>query len=221
MKVLITLGPTQEPIDSVRYITNASSGKMGAALAKESIARNYETTIVSGPVNLRLPDKAKILPVRTAKEMIETSLNELRNNYDIFISTAAIADYSPEVQRGKIKSGIKDMRVRLIPNPKLTSRVRENFPELFIVAFKAEYDVPEEELLEFARLKLEKEDLDLVIANDIKKSGFGSDTTEVYLITKEKEVTYMPPNLKDNISMDIWKIIDKEMFSERGGFIED
>jgi len=211
MKVLITLGPTQEPIDSVRYITNASSGKMGSALAKEAIVRGYGTTIVSGPVNLKLPDRAKILPVRTANEMIETSLDELKRNYDIVISTAAIADYSPEVQRGKIKSNTKDLKIILRPNPKLTRLVRENFPDIFIVAFKAEYNVSEDKLIESARLKLEKEKLNLVIANDIKKSGFGSDTTEIYLINKEKDITYIPLNSKDNIAKDIWEIIDKEM----------
>jgi len=211
MKVLITLGPTQEPIDSVRYITNASSGKMGSALAKEAIVRGYGTTIVSGPVNLKLPDRAKILPVRTANEMIEMSLDELKRNYDIIISTAAIADYSPEVQMGKIKSNIEDLKIILRPNPKLTRLVRENFPDIFIVAFKAEYNVSEDKLIESARLKLEKEGLNLVIANDIKKSGFGSDTTEIYLINKEKDINYIPLNSKDNIAKDIWEIIDKEI----------
>jgi len=210
MKVLITLGPTQEPVDSVRYITNASSGKMGSALAKEAILRGYETTIVSGPVDLRLPDRAKILPVRTAKEMIETSMDELRDNYDIFISAAAIADYSPEAHPGKIKSNIKDLKIILKPNPKLTWLVRENFPGIFIVAFKAEYNVSEDKLIESARLKLEKENLNLVIANDIKKSGFGSDTTEVYLIDK-KSINYIPLNSKNNIARKIWEIIDREM----------
>jgi len=211
MKVLIILGPTQEPIDSVRYITNASSGKMGSALAKEAIVRGYGTTIVSGPVNLKLPDRAKILPVRTANEMIEMSLDELKRNYDIIISTAAIADYSPEVQMGKIKSNIEDLKIILRPNPKLTRLVRENFPDIFIVAFKAEYNVSEDKLIESARLKLEKEGLNLVIANDIKKSGFGSDTTEIYLINKEKDINYIPLNSKDNIAKDIWEIIDKEI----------
>lgn len=210
MKVLITLGPTREPIDEIRFITNASSGKMGSMLAKEAISRGYETTIVSGPVNISLPDKAKILPVRTAGEMIETSLNELRSSYDIFISTAAIADYSPEFREGKIKSGTRDIRIKLMPNPKLTRLARENFPNLFIVAFKAEYNVSADKLAESAHLKLKREDLNLVIANDIKKCGFGSDMIEVYLVNKEGRVTYMPLNSKDNIAEGVWDFINEE-----------
>ncbi|HDH40844.1 MAG TPA: hypothetical protein ENG12_00315, partial [Candidatus Altiarchaeales archaeon] len=85
-----------------------------------------------------------------------------------------------------------------------------NFPGIFIVAFKAEYNVSEDKLIESARLKLERENLNLVIANDIKKSGFGSDTTEVYLINK-KNINYIPTDSKDNIAREIWEIIDREM----------
>ena len=113
MKVLITLGPTQEPIDEVRYITNASSGKMGAALAREAINRGHKTTIVAGPVAIELPMNAKIIRVRTAKEMTDESLKELEHGYDVLVSTAAIADYSPEFCSGKIKSGGGDLTLTL------------------------------------------------------------------------------------------------------------
>jgi phosphopantothenoylcysteine decarboxylase/phosphopantothenate--cysteine ligase len=220
MKVLITLGPTQEPIDSVRYITNASSGKMGSALAKESIVRGYETTIVSGPITLKLPDGARILPVRTAGEMIETGLDELRKGYDIFISTAAIADYSPELNDGKIRSGIDNLEIRLVPNPKLTMLARKNFPGLFIVAFKAEYGVSENELRSAARLKLENEGLDMVIANDIMERVFGSDTSDVHVAIRGGKITHLPLNSKETIARGIWGIIDAE-FHQGGDPIED
>lgn len=181
---------------------------MGSALAAEAVARGYETTVVSGPVNINLPDRVKILPIRTAREMIETSLNELRNDYSIFISTAAIADYSPDPLEGKIKSNTPDLDIKLRLNPKLTKQVKENFPRMLVVAFKAEYNIPENRLIESARLKLKEENLDLVIANDLGKTGFGSDSIEVYITTREEKITYMPLNSKDNIARDIWGIIE-------------
>ena len=210
MKVLITLGPTQEPIDVVRFISNASSGKMGAALAREAVKRGYEVTLVSGPVNIRLPEDARILRVKTAGDMISTSLTELRDNYDLFISTAAIADYSPvKIDDEKIKSGKEIMEIKLMPTPKLTREVRINHPNLFIAAFKAEYNLTEKELIERARSKLNEEHLNLVVANDLKKNNFGSDSTEVIIINKKK-IIHLPRDTKGNIAEGIWKVIDKE-----------
>ncbi len=211
MKVLITLGPTQEPIDSVRYITNASSGKMGVALAEEAIRRGYEVTLISGPVNIRLPKNSKIFRVRTAKDMISTTLNELQNNYDLLISTAAIADYTPvKIKDKKIKSGKEILGIELVPTKKLTKEVRKNFPYLFIVAFKAEYDLTEKELIERARSKLREEHLNLVVANDLKKNGFGSDTTEVIVINKKGDRFHLSRDTKGDIAKGIWRIVDKE-----------
>ncbi|MBN2014986.1 MAG: phosphopantothenoylcysteine synthase [Candidatus Altiarchaeota archaeon] len=214
MRVLITLGPTQEPIDEVRYITNASSGKMGTALARESIKRGYETTIVSGPVDIRLPGKAKILKIRTAEEMTKATLKELDRGYDIFISTAAIADYSPGSHKGKIRSSTEELTITLKANPKLTRKVREKFPGLFIVAFKAEYNVLKDSLIESAWSKLKKEGLDLIVANDLQKVGFGGDKTEVYVVNKRKKIDYIPLKTKNNIAKDIWAAINKE---KKGG----
>ncbi len=211
MKVLITLGPTQEPIDAIRYITNASSGKMGAALAKESVSRGYETTIVSGPVNIKLPGKARVLRIRTAEEMRETSLKELKRGYDIFISTAAIADYTPVFHEGKIKSGKPDWIIKLRENLKLTRCVKERFPELFVVAFKAEYNTSKESLVESAWSKLKCEGLDMIVANDLKNTYFGDNKTEVYIINKEKKIIYIRPKSKNNTAKDIWKSIEYEV----------
>jgi len=96
MKVLITLGPTQEPIDPIRHITNPSSGKMGLAVVKEGIDRGHDITVVLGPVQIPMPGEVKVYRVRTAQEMTNRVLNELKENYDIFICTAAIADYTPQ-----------------------------------------------------------------------------------------------------------------------------
>lgn len=211
MKILITLGPTQEPIDAVRYITNASSGEMGAELARESIFRGNKTTIISGPIEIPLPSDAKIIKVRTADEMINSTMKELRKNYQIFISAAAIADYTPErVEKGKIKSGKDNLILKLKPTPKLTGLARIKFPDLFIVAFKAEYGISKKELMERAKGKLGKENLNLIIANDVKKNKFGSDKTEVFIIDKDKEI-HIPKNSKRAIARRIWDVIEEKI----------
>ncbi|MEM4347820.1 MAG: phosphopantothenoylcysteine decarboxylase [Candidatus Altiarchaeota archaeon] len=217
MKVLITLGPTQEPLDSVRYITNASSGRMGKCLAEEAIKRNFSTTIVSGPVNLNLPEKAKIFHVRTAEQMIRRTILELKKGYDILISAAAIGDFTPvKVKEGKIKSE-KEIQLTLKPTPKLTKIAKEKFPEIFVVGFKAEYKPSREELIKKGFEKLISENLDLVIANDLSES-IGSKSCEVYLIDK-KEVEYLPLNAKEIIAKKIWdKVLDMLSKNESGKF---
>jgi len=211
-KVIITLGPTQEPIDSLRYITNSSSGRMGKALAVEAIRRNFEVTLISGPVVLELPkDAKKIFRVRTAEEMIKKTINELeKEEYAIFISSAAIADFSPaKVRKGKIKSNERGIQLKLKPNPKLTKLAKEKFPKLFVVGFKAEYDLRKEELIKKAMEKLISENLDLVVANDLKVS-IGGKSCEVYLVSKS-EVEYVPLNAKEIIAKNIWKKITEMM----------
>lgn len=209
MKVLITLGPTQEPIDDVRYVTTGASGKMGAALAKEALSRGHKVTIVAGPVSIELPCDAKILRVRTAKEMTSAALKELARGYDIFISAAAISDYTPAVKRkGKIKSGKGPLTIELAPTKKLTQDARKRFPSLYIVAFKAEYGVGEKELLKRAETKLQKEGLDLACANDIKKNGFGSDVNRITIIDKKCKITHLPENTKDVAAKGIWNEIE-------------
>lgn len=206
MKTLITLGPTQEPIDRIRYITNASSGKMGRALAEESLARKFSTTIISGTVNIKLPQKAKIFSVKTAQEMTEKTLQELENNYHIFISTAAIADFTPvKVKEGKINSE-KPPHIKLKSNPKLTKLVREKFPQLYMVAFKAEYGLSKEKLVKKAFEKMINEELNMVVGNDIKQNPLGSDENEVYLVMGNS-AEHLQKNPKQIIAKEIWERI--------------
>jgi len=191
MKILITMGPTQEPIDSVRFITNASSGKMGLALVEEARKRDHNITVVSGLVNIETPDGIKIIRVRTAEEMINSTLQELKRGYDLLISAAAIADYSPrEFRQGKMNSSKGEILLRLKPTPKLTKVVRENLPDLFIVAFKAEFNLHKNELLERAKAKLKKENLNLIIANDTGRNRFGSDRPRCGFLTGEGLSTF-------------------------------
>ena len=209
--MLITLGPTQEPIDSIRYITTGSSGKMGAALAEEAIRRGHKTTIVAGPVNISLPPDARVLTVKTAAEMTQITLKELKKGCDILISSAAIADYTPAKKaRGKIKSGQKNLKIELVPTHKLTREARKKFPHLYIAAFKAEHSVADKELIKSAEDKLHKESLNLIAANDIGLYKFGSDDNAVTLINKTGIIARTGKESKKKIAEKVWDIIEKE-----------
>ncbi len=209
--MLITLGPTQEPIDCVRCITTGSSGKMGAALAEEAIRRGHKTTIVAGPVNIPLPHDARVLTVRTAADMTQTTLKELEKGCDVLISSAAIADYTPaKKEPGKIRSGQKNLIIELAPTQKLTREARRKFPDLYIAAFKAEHSVTDKELIKRAEDKLRKESLDLIAANDIGLHKFGSDENAVTLINKTGIVARTGKEPKEKIAKRIWDVIEKE-----------
>ncbi|MCB1666831.1 MAG: bifunctional phosphopantothenoylcysteine decarboxylase/phosphopantothenate--cysteine ligase CoaBC [Porticoccaceae bacterium] len=179
-KVVITAGPTREAIDPVRYITNHSSGKMGYALAEAAVEAGAETILVSGPVNIPPPDRVTIIHVTSAEEMFEAAVNEARN-CDLFIASAAVADYRPAtVSRSKIKKSADTMTIELIRNPDIVSAVAALPERPFTVGFAAETSDVEN----YARSKLERKNLDLVIANDVsdKTIGFNSDDNEVLVI---------------------------------------
>jgi len=204
MRVLITAGPTQEPIDDVRYITDASSGKTGVALAKEAILRGHDVTLVHGPVSINLPNCKKI-GVRTTQGMLGAVIDEL-NDCGVFISTAAVSDYTPKKESGKIRSG-QELGLTLIPTPKIIDEVRKAFPDLFIVGFKAEFGLSRDELKAKAKEFLVQKKPDIVVANDIEKDAFGSDVSDVVIVDKEttKEFGRKP---KDELAYDIWNEIE-------------
>lgn len=207
MRILVTAGPTQEPIDSVRYITNASSGKMGFAVASEAKRRGHDVCLVCGPTPLPPPKGLRVIDVRTAEEMAEATVQELKKGCDVFVCAAAIADYTPEeVAEGKIKYGGR-LTLALKPTRKLTKLVRDAFKDLFIVAFKAEYDVAEDALVAAAYGKLSAEGLDLIVANDIGKNRFGSDESDV-LFVKASGVVGKAAGGKKAIARRLWDLIE-------------
>ncbi|MFH1836128.1 MAG: phosphopantothenoylcysteine decarboxylase [Methanobacteriota archaeon] len=184
MRILVTSGPTREYIDDVRFITNDSSGKMGFAVACEARDRGLDVCVVAGPTLIKPPTGVELISVKTSDEMIDETLRELSSGYDAFVCAAAISDFRVVGKSsGKIKSA-GELTLRLAPNRKLTSLSRERFPDLFIVGFKAEYCVSQEELVASAQAKLEKDRLDVIVANDIGVHEFGVDETEVKLIGK-------------------------------------
>ena len=186
-KVIITAGPTQEMIDPVRYISNKSSGKMGFSLAEEVKNQGALVTLISGPVNLKTPEKVKRHDVLSADEM-KTKVEELIEDCDIFISAAAVSDFKPkEIYKNKIKKkgNEKHLNLKMDKNSDILKVISEKNLNLKTVGFAAET----ENLLSNAKKKLSQKKLDLIVANDVsnKDIGFDSDENEVTLITKKEQ----------------------------------
>jgi phosphopantothenoylcysteine decarboxylase/phosphopantothenate--cysteine ligase len=172
-RALITAGPTREPIDPVRYISNRSSGKMGYGLAAAALRRGAEVTLISGPTALTPPPGAVFVPVQTAEEMREAVLQHLPSA-TVVIKAAAVADYRPkQAAAAKIK-GKRDLTLELTPNPDILAEVARYGTGAFIVGFAAEtHDVAAH-----ARAKLEAKGIDLLVANDVSQRGIGFDAEE-------------------------------------------
>ena len=187
-KVVITAGPTREALDPVRYISNHSSGKMGYALAAAAIEAGAYVTLISGPVALSIPGKCQGILVMSADEMQEAAL-EFAEGADIFIATAAVADYkAASVASEKIKSGDDKMTISLEKNPDIVSSVASTFEDLFVIGFAAESNDVET----YAKGKLEQKHLDAIVANDISRTdiGFNSDDNEVSWIDTDSTIVF-------------------------------
>lgn len=189
-KVLITAGPTIEPIDPVRYITNHSSGKMGFEIAKAVKERGGEALLISGPTNLEDPPGIETVHVNTAYEMYESVMKRI-SNVDIVIGAAAVADYRPEkFEKNKIKKGDDDLIIKLTRNPDIIYEIGKNKGNRILVGFAAET----ENLIEHAKEKIKKKNLDLIVANDvtIEGAGFLGDTNIIKIIDKNYNIKEYP-----------------------------
>lgn len=179
-KVVITAGPTREAIDPVRYISNHSSGKMGYALAEAAAEAGAETVLISGPVSLTPPERVRTIAVTSAEEMYKAALDEA-DGCQLFIASAAVADYRPvQASEQKIKKDADRMTIELVKNPDIVSAVAGLTNRPFTVGFAAETA----NLENYARGKLERKNLDLVIANDVsdRTIGFNSEDNEVLVV---------------------------------------
>ena len=180
-RVLVTAGPTREPLDPVRYISNRSSGKMGYGLAAAALRRSAGVTLISGPTALTPPPGAVFVPVQTAEEMREAVLQHL-SSATVVIKAAAVADYrAKQTAPAKIK-GKRDLTLELTPNPDILAEVAARRTDAFIVGFAAEtHDVAAH-----ARAKLEGKGIDLLVANDVSQQGIGFDAedNEVLLLDR-------------------------------------
>lgn len=182
--VLITAGPTQEPLDAVRYITNRSSGKMGYALAEEAAARGARVVLVSGPVHLAEPRGVQTIHVRTAVEMRKAVLDHLKDA-TMIIKAAAVADYHrSNPPRQKEKKTAARLSLELDPTPDILAEVGRQKGDRLLVGFAAETD----HLAEEARRKLETKNCDMIVANLVGDDlGFDSDDNEVLLVLRTGE----------------------------------
>ncbi len=173
LKVLISAGPTREPIDPVRYITNRSSGKMGYALAAAAANAGAEVTLISGPVNLALPDNVKAIQVETAMQMYEAVL-PAAVNHDIYIGAAAVADYSPMPMPEKIKKQDGQSQLLLHKTQDILAAVSALGQRPFTVGFAAET----ENLEQYALAKLKQKNLDMIAANWVGRDAGGFDSDQ-------------------------------------------
>lgn len=186
LSVMVTAGPTEEPIDPVRFITNRSSGKMGYAVAAAAAARGAKVTLVSGPVSLEAPAGVDLVPVRTACEMLDAA-KEPFSKSDIAVFTAAVADMRPAASaQHKLKKGAASdadllSRIELVENPDIlaTLAARKRAGQI-VVGFAAETD----DVLENARLKLDAKHADLIVGNQVGEGrAFGTEDNQAVLVT--------------------------------------
>lgn len=195
--ILITAGPTQEPIDAIRYITNRSSGKMGYALAREAASRGAEVILVTGPTHLVPPKEATVIQVKTALDMYEKVMSQYQDA-DIIIATSAVGDFRPaRVTQGKIKKK-ESLNLYLIGNPDILLELGKRKKGQLLVGFAAESD----NLPANARKKLKDKNLDLIVANKVE-DGFAKDTNKVVLLWDKNGRKALPVLPKEKVAKEI------------------
>ena len=190
VRVLVTAGPTREPLDPVRYISNRSSGKMGYAIAGAAAERGAQVTLVSGPVSIPVPDGVTVIDVMTAGEMHDVVMGCQADN-DVIIMLAAVADYrSAEISGSKIKKKDEQMMLRLEKNADILEELGGVKGDRLLIGACAETG----ELLKNARLKLERKNLDMMIANDVMQegAGFEVDTNIIRLLKRDGSIRDLP-----------------------------
>ena len=199
-KLLITSGRTREDIDPIRYLSNKSSGKMGYSLAQAAVDLGAEVTLVSGPTNLSVPDGLKeFISVDSAIHMYE-KVDEKFKDTDIFIACAAVADYRPkEYQDKKIKKSDLNLTIELVRNPDILFEMGKKKENQLLVGFAAETN----NIIENALKKLEKKNLDLIVANNA--STMGTDTNSIEIIRKDRSSTVINQKSKIELAYDILK----------------
>lgn len=204
--ILITAGPTRERLDPVRFLSNFSTGKMGYALARQAVAKGHRVTLISGPVSLEPPKGATTVNVESAAEMLEATLREAKN-VDVIIMAAAVADYRPaEISTEKMKKSSGDLVLRLERTKDILAELGKTKREgQLYVGFAAETS----DLLEKAKDKMARKNLDWIAANDVGKKdrGFAVDQNAVTLISKDGEVVDIDLAPKDAVAEKILDIV--------------
>ena len=210
--VIVTAGPTREPIDPVRYITNRSSGKMGYAIARAAAAEGANVVLISGPVNLPAPPGIKMHYVNTAQEMFDAT-HEHVADADIFVAAAAVADYRPvTVEKHKIKKKNETSRIDLVRCPDILASVAALHRPPFTVGFAAETEKVEEH----ARLKLNQKKLNMIVANQVGDDcGFDHDDNAAIVLWSNGKKDF-PKAAKSELARDLVELIAKLFDASRG-----
>ena len=207
MKILITAGPTREPIDPVRYLTNRSSGKMGYALAASAAKRGHQVTLISGPTALDIPDGVDFLPIESAEDMYQAVESHI-GRQDIAVFAAAVADYTPSIVADqKMKKSDDGLTLELKRTKDILGSARSVMDfKGSLVGFAAET----ENLEANARGKLERKGCDLVVANDVSRKdiGFDSSENEVLLVYPDRTET-LPKDSKDHLAYHLIELIEE------------
>ena len=207
LKLLVSAGPTHEPIDPVRFIGNHSSGKMGFALAEEAAKRGADVTLIAGPVSLETPDGVNRINVKTAQDMFDVCTSNF-DMQDIIIMAAAIADYAPiEVASEKLKKKAEDWHIELKKTKDVLAWIGENKKvNQKLVGFALETE--NEEANAFG--KLERKNLDIIVLNSLKDmgAGFQHDSNKVTIIDRNNKVTSFELKSKQDVAIDILDAIE-------------
>ena len=215
-RVLVTAGPTVEHIDPIRVITNRSSGKMGAKIAEETAERGAETTLILGPGNITPPKGVKTIRIESTEDLLSATVRELRRGrHDLVFAAGAPSDYRPaNASPTKLKTRKqKTVTLDLEATPKVIAEARRAQPGAFIVAFKTEYNVSNDQLISEAFEILSEKTADLVAANDVGHEGVGfqADTNELYVVDGEKRVTHIPLADKRDVARQLVDIAVKHL----------
>ncbi|MFX1577774.1 MAG: bifunctional phosphopantothenoylcysteine decarboxylase/phosphopantothenate--cysteine ligase CoaBC [Promethearchaeota archaeon] len=211
-RFLITAGPTLEYIDPIRIVTSKSSGRMGIEIAKAAYQRGADVTVVYGHGTVSPPQNVKVIAVETTQEMYDAVISELSTEkFDVLISAAAVADWKPKTQRKKKvpTARRKTLSVTFQPTQKIVDAVKGVQDSIILVLFKAEHDVSDQELVLRAHKRLVKAKADLIVANDVGREGVGfqTNTNEVFVIDKTKQVIHLPKASKAKLARKLIDII--------------
>ncbi|MEW9094035.1 MAG: bifunctional phosphopantothenoylcysteine decarboxylase/phosphopantothenate--cysteine ligase CoaBC [Clostridiaceae bacterium] len=208
-KVLVTAGPTLAPIDPVRYITNRSTGKMGYAIAEEARDRGAEVILISGPTNLKEPFGVKTIQINTNKEMYDEVI-KYYDSQDIVIKSAAVADYKPKsYSEKKIKKSRDEFHLEFVQDMDILKSLGEIKKKQILVGFAAE----SHDLMENAQSKLERKNLDYIVANDITGEGIGfaSEDNKVSIICRDGNIIETSKTSKRKIAKELFNVILKNI----------
>ncbi|MGH4122297.1 MAG: bifunctional phosphopantothenoylcysteine decarboxylase/phosphopantothenate--cysteine ligase CoaBC [Clostridium sp.] len=207
-RVLVTAGPTIAPIDPVRFITNRSTGKMGYAIAREAVDRGASVTLISGPSYEKVPFGVKVIRINTNEEMRAAAISHYEDS-DIVISAAAVADYKPKFySSSKIKKSEDGLSIEFVRDNDILEELGLNKKEQILVGFAAESN----DLLQNAKAKLLKKNLDYIVANDISASdvGFGTDDNRVVILSKDNSPIALDKMAKKQVARELFSLINKK-----------